>query len=169
MHKWLSEKGLPSLPAHYHDLAREVARDVLESFPYKEMKRLTRMPDYKYTMLYRLTPPTWMTDAAIRACCERLVADTETCSFAGEQTAHAMTKRIRSKDAVQVDVAVRDKILGYAKESDVESIFVPVNFMNAHCCCLVIKVQAKRIFFYDPLKQAPYKNACTALATHLKV
>jgi hypothetical protein len=29
------------------------------------MKRLTRMPDYKYTMLYRLTPPTWMTDAAI--------------------------------------------------------------------------------------------------------
>jgi len=50
---------------HYHDLAREVARYVLESFQYKEKKGLTRMPDYKYTMLYRLTPPTWMTDAAI--------------------------------------------------------------------------------------------------------
>ncbi|KAE8884809.1 hypothetical protein PF001_g16045 [Phytophthora fragariae] len=169
MHKWLSEEGLPSFPAQYHDLAREVARDVLESYPYKEMKGLSRMPDYKYTMLYRLTPPTWMTDAAIRACCERLVAGTGTCRFAGELTGRTMTKKTRSKDAVQVDVALRNRIMGYAKESAVESIFVPVNFMNAHWCCLVIKVQAKRIYFYDPLNQAPYKNACTALATHLKV
>ncbi|KAE9149819.1 hypothetical protein PF004_g32913 [Phytophthora fragariae] len=56
-----------------------------------------------------------------------------------------MTKKTRSKDAVQVDVALRNRIMGYAKESAVESIFVPVNFMNAHWCCLVIKVQAKRI------------------------
>ncbi|KAE8996907.1 hypothetical protein PF011_g15715 [Phytophthora fragariae] len=145
MHKWLSEEGLPSLPAQYHDLAREVARDVLESYPYKEVKGLSRMPDYKYTMLYRLTPPTWMTDAAIRACCERLVAGTGTCRFAGELTGRTMTKKTRSKDAVQVDVALRNRIMGYAKESAVESIFVPVNFMNAHWCCLVIKVQAKRI------------------------
>ncbi|KAE8999099.1 hypothetical protein PR002_g18562 [Phytophthora rubi] len=140
MHKWLSKEGLPSLPAQDHDLAREVARDVLESYPYKEMKGLSRMPDYKYTMLYRLTPPTWMTDAAIRACCERLVADTGTCRFAGELTRRTMTKKTRSKDAVQVDVALRNRIMAYAKESAVESIFVPVNFMNAHWCCLVIKV-----------------------------
>ncbi|KAE9113238.1 hypothetical protein PF007_g10798 [Phytophthora fragariae] len=35
-------------------------------------------------------------------------------------------------------------------------------------CREKIKVQAKRIFFYDPLNQAPYKNACSEIATHLK-
>ncbi|KAE8991704.1 hypothetical protein PR002_g20768 [Phytophthora rubi] len=30
------------------------------------------------------------------------------------------------------------------------------------------RVQAKRIFFYDPLNQAPYKNACSEIARHLK-
>ncbi|KAF1788024.1 hypothetical protein GQ600_11695 [Phytophthora cactorum] len=30
-------------------------------------------------------------------------------------------------------------------------------------------IQAKRIFYYDPLNQAPCFNAANAVATHLKI
>jgi hypothetical protein len=33
----------------------------------------------------------------------------------------------------------------------------------------MIKVEAKRIFYYDPLNQAPYKNMCSKIANNLKV
>jgi len=34
---------------------------------------------------------------------------------------------------------------------------------------LVVKVSAKRIYYYDPLNQAPYRNAAQAVAAHLKI
>jgi hypothetical protein len=169
MHKWLHDEGIPSLPAHYHGLAKDVAADILDSYPYKELSNLSLLPDYTYQMLYRATPPTWLTDAALSACCERLVSDYGECRFAGCATASTVSKRTRSKGGTAVDDQTRDKILNQAREVGVDAIFLPVNFMNAHWCCVVVKVQAKRIFFYDPLNQAPYKNACMQIATHLKV
>jgi hypothetical protein len=80
-----------------------------------------------------------------------------------------MSKRTRSEDGTAVDDQTRDMVVNQAREVGVDTIFLPVNFMNAHWCCLVVKVQAKRIFFYDPLNQAPYKNACMQIATQLKV
>jgi hypothetical protein len=102
MHKWLIDDGLPSLPAQYHDVAKEVARDIMESYPFKELENLPRLADYTYTLLYRLTPPTWLTDTALRACCERLVMDNNACRFAGLQTTSTSNKRTRSKDAEPV-------------------------------------------------------------------
>lgn len=67
-----------------------------------------------------------------------------------------------------VAAQLRDTILSQVREAGVDTIFLSVNFMNAHWCWLVIQVQAKRKIFYDPLKQAPYKNACSEIATHLK-
>ncbi|OWZ06516.1 hypothetical protein PHMEG_00021222 [Phytophthora megakarya] len=149
MHKWLYEEGMPS----------NVGRDILEPYPYKEIKWMLCLPDYNYTTLYRLTPPR----LAICACCERLVTTTGTCRFAGLQTA----KDTRNKNAGIMDTALRDRMVGYVNEADLETIFDPVNFMNAHWCCLEIKVQAKRIVFYDPLNQGPYENARMEIATHL--
>ncbi|POM70800.1 Hypothetical protein PHPALM_12711, partial [Phytophthora palmivora] len=73
LHVWLTEEGLPALPAQYHGLAQDVATDILNSYPYKGLEGLANHADYKYTLLYRAQPPTWLTDAAIQACCERLI------------------------------------------------------------------------------------------------
>jgi hypothetical protein len=169
MHKWLYDDGLPSLPAQYHDLAKDMARDIPDSYPYKELENLQHLPEYTYTLLYRLTPPTWLTDAALRACCDRLVMDNPVCRFAGLQTASTTTKRTRSKNAELVDVSVHDRVMAQVQVEGVDTVFIPVSFRNAHWCCLVIKVEAKRIFFYDPPNQAPYINACSKIATNLKV
>jgi hypothetical protein len=63
MHKWLTVQGIPALPAEYHDIGNKVAVDILESYPYKLIEGLPKSPDYAYSLLYRATPPTWLTDA----------------------------------------------------------------------------------------------------------
>ncbi|OWY98730.1 hypothetical protein PHMEG_00030436 [Phytophthora megakarya] len=90
-------------------------------------------------------------------------------TFAGIQSAVPATKRTRNTEAVPVDKATRDRIFSQVAESGVDTVMLPLNFSNAHWCCIVIKVNAKRIHHYDPLNQAPYKNACDAIATHLKL
>ncbi|OWZ07169.1 Cysteine protease [Phytophthora megakarya] len=49
------------------------------------------------------------------------------------------------------------------------TVYLPLNFQNAHWCCIVIKVNAKRIYYYDPLNQTPYMNSAKAVATTLKI
>ncbi|OWZ22258.1 hypothetical protein PHMEG_0003046 [Phytophthora megakarya] len=164
MHKRILEEDLTSLPAYYHFTANEVARDIVET-----AAELATLPDYKYTLLYRLTPPTWLTDVPLRACCERLVVDNMECRLACFQVASPMPKRTRTKNGAPVDVCLREKIMSLVQEANVDTIFLPVNFLNAHWCFLVIKTQSKRILFYDPLNQDPYKNASAEIATHLKV
>ncbi|ETL39932.1 hypothetical protein L916_08778 [Phytophthora nicotianae] len=61
MHKWLLEKGMPSLPAEYHESARKVASEVMATFPYKRINGLSNLPEYTYSILYRATPLTWLT------------------------------------------------------------------------------------------------------------
>ncbi|KAK1939882.1 hypothetical protein P3T76_008188 [Phytophthora citrophthora] len=73
LHVWLTEEGLPALLAQYHGLAHDVATDILNSYLYKGLEGLANHADYKYTILYRAQPSTWLTDAAIQACCERLI------------------------------------------------------------------------------------------------
>ncbi|KAI9994697.1 hypothetical protein PInf_011524 [Phytophthora infestans] len=65
--------------------------------------------------------------------------------------------------------AARDCVLKHAEDDGVESVFVPLNFGNLHWCCVVVKVAAKRIFYYDPLNQASYMNASKEVAVTLKI
>ncbi|ETM46346.1 hypothetical protein L914_08730, partial [Phytophthora nicotianae] len=164
MHKWLLEKGMPSLPAEYHESARKVASEVMATFPYKRINGLSNLPEYTYSILYRATPLTWLTDAAIQACCERLASDFIGCRFAGFQSAQLRTKRMHNSEETPVDAHVRDRIL-----EQVDTVLLPLNFMNFHWCCIVVKAHAKRIFFYDPLNQGPYMKAAQAIATQLKL
>ncbi|OWZ04242.1 hypothetical protein PHMEG_00023884 [Phytophthora megakarya] len=69
MHIWLTEQGIPSLPAGYHDCGQKVANEIWTSYPHKRIDGLPDMSDFDYSMLYRATPPTWLTDASIRALC----------------------------------------------------------------------------------------------------
>ncbi|KAG3224900.1 hypothetical protein PC129_g4448 [Phytophthora cactorum] len=78
-------------------------------------------------------------------------------------------KRTRNNDESPVEASIRDRILKQVAESGVDTVLLPLNFMNAHWCCVAIKVQAKRIIYYDLLNQAPYMNAANAIATHLKI
>ncbi|KUF86859.1 hypothetical protein AM587_10007852 [Phytophthora nicotianae] len=168
-HKWLLEGGLPSLPAGYHDLVRKVADDVEATFPYRLIPGLPQLEDYQYSLLYRAVPGIWLSDAAIRAVCERLVTDFPSCRFAGFVRAETTKKRTRNTDEMLVDSIVRNRISTQVAESGVDTVFLPLNFMNYHWCCIVIKVQAKRIFFYDPLNQGPYRNSALAIANYLKI
>ncbi|KAK1930965.1 Ubiquitin-like-specific protease 1 [Phytophthora citrophthora] len=169
LHVWLTEEGRPALPAQYHGLAQDVATDILNSYPDKGLEGLANHADYKYTLLYRAQPPTWLMDAAIQACCERFIQKNNDCCFAGFVTGSVSKKRTRTVDGSLVGTSVRERLMSQIAEQGVDTVFLPINFMNAHWCCIVVKVQAKRIYFYDPLGQAPYKNACSTIATRLKV
>ncbi|OWZ20484.1 LOW QUALITY PROTEIN: hypothetical protein PHMEG_0005100 [Phytophthora megakarya] len=169
MHKWLTEQGIPSLPAEYHQYGNKVAAEILSTYPHKRIEGLPEMTDFNYSMLYRATPPTWLTDASIRALCLRLAKDYPACRFAGFQSAAATTKRTRASEATVMERETRDRVLAQVAEPGVDTVMLPLNFSNAHWCCLVVKVSAKRIYYYDPLNQAPYRNAAQAVATHLKV
>ncbi|KAF1778068.1 hypothetical protein GQ600_15005 [Phytophthora cactorum] len=60
-------------------------------------------------------------------------------------------KRTRNNNESPVNASTRDRILQQVAENGVDTI------------------QAKRIFYYDPLNQAPRFNAANAVATHLKI
>ncbi|KAF1795805.1 hypothetical protein GQ600_17341 [Phytophthora cactorum] len=65
-HKWLSEEALPALGAEYHEEARQLSDQVLNTYPYTPIEGLDNAPDYVYSMLYRAIPPSWLADASIR-------------------------------------------------------------------------------------------------------
>ncbi|OWZ02724.1 hypothetical protein PHMEG_00025668 [Phytophthora megakarya] len=169
MHKWLTQDGIPSLPAEYHGIGSKVAEDIQASYPRKRILGLPCDHDFEYAMLYRAIPPTWLTDASIRALCLRLVTDYPACRFAGFQSATSKAKRTRKDDDVVLDKHIRDRVIAQAAEPGVDTVLLPLNFSSAHWCCVVVKVSAKRIYYYDPLNQAPYRNAARAVATHLKI
>jgi hypothetical protein len=168
LHTWLCEEGLPSLPAEYHVLVSEVADAVLATYPYEQLDGLPALADFTHTLLYRPTPPTWLTDAATHACCVRLVHDFTNCRFAGFQSLVARSKRTRTSSANPIDVKTWDRIFQLVAKPGVDTVFLPLNFMNAHWCCVVVKVKAKRIYYYDPLNQAPYMNAAAGVCAHLR-
>ncbi|OWZ18957.1 hypothetical protein PHMEG_0006872 [Phytophthora megakarya] len=150
MHTWLLAEGLPSLPVRYYDLVKDVGCDVMDSYPYKEVEiclnwRITSTPSH------------------------RLVADNPEYRFAGFQTMSGSIKRTHNMGALAVDAALHYRIMGQVVEASVATIFLLINFLNAQWCCLVIKVQAKRIYRYVLLNQASFKNPCMTIATHRKI
>ncbi|OWZ19108.1 hypothetical protein PHMEG_0006692 [Phytophthora megakarya] len=98
MHKWLTCEHIPALPAECHDMANMVAAEVLETYPYTQIQGIPSMKDFVHSMLYRATPPTWLTDASIRTLCLRLADDFSASRFAGFQSAAASKKRTRKSD-----------------------------------------------------------------------
>jgi hypothetical protein len=169
MHKWLVENGLPALPAAYHHVVNDVASKILAAYPFKRIEGLENMGDYVFSMLYRLTPPTWLTDASMSALCLRLVNDYPECRFAGFQSAETTRRRTRSNNDTHAMMETSARVLQYVEEEGVETVLLPLNFHNAHWCCVIVKVKAKRIFYYDPLNQKPYMNAAKAIATSFKL
>ncbi|KUF74548.1 hypothetical protein AM587_10006904 [Phytophthora nicotianae] len=120
-------------------------------------------------MLYTVSPPEWLTDAAIRAVCWRLTEDYPTCRFAGFQSASPKQNRTRNKENDLVDVSIRTAVQQYIRDDSVQTVMLPLNFDNFHWCCVVIKVTEKRIYSYDPLNQTAYVNACSDIATTMKI
>ncbi|ETK85913.1 hypothetical protein L915_09406 [Phytophthora nicotianae] len=148
MHKWLLEVGIPSLPAQYHDKARQLAAEVLSSNPYTRIPGLPDAPEYSYAMLFRAVPPMWLTDAAILALCWRLTNDYCSSRFAGFLPCVATTRRKRNAEERPIEEAVRKRVLQQVAKRG---------------------VGAKRIFYYDPMNQAAYNNTAKAVATNLKI
>ncbi|KAI9987174.1 hypothetical protein PInf_023142 [Phytophthora infestans] len=64
MHMWLVAEAIAALPAEQHDIVKQVADKVMETFSYERITGLPNLPDYDYAMLYSASPPTWLTDAA---------------------------------------------------------------------------------------------------------
>ncbi|OWZ08306.1 hypothetical protein PHMEG_00019171 [Phytophthora megakarya] len=125
--------------------------------------------DFQYSILDRANPPSWLSDAAIRACCERLMMDYPHCRYSGFIAATVKTKHTRTCDEVPVDSTMRDRILCQVGEPRVNTVLIALSFGNAHWCCVVINVQAKCIFYYDHLNQYPYRSAESSIWTHLKI
>ncbi|KAI9990666.1 hypothetical protein PInf_018223 [Phytophthora infestans] len=169
MHKWLVEEAIAVLPAEHHDIVKKVVDEALETFPYELFTELPNLQDYDYAMLYSASPSTWLTDAAIRALCWRLSGDYPTCKFAGFQSVLLKSKRTRNSEGHPMDGAFQASVLQHAADGAVETVLLPLNFNNFHWCCVVTKVKKKRIYYYDPLKQAPYMKTARGVATNLKI
>ncbi|KAL3674455.1 hypothetical protein V7S43_000404 [Phytophthora oleae] len=169
MNKSLMEEGLPALPAEYHALAKKVADEVLKTYPYTQLPGLPNIQDFQFVLLYKATPPTWLSAAAIRALCERLVADFPVFRFAGFQSAVTKSKKTRSADLNQVEESTLNRILHQVKERGVDVVMLPLNFGNTHWCCVVVRVKAKRIFYYDPLNQSAYLQPAGDIAKYMKI
>ncbi|KAL3658029.1 hypothetical protein V7S43_017071 [Phytophthora oleae] len=150
MHKWLMEESLPALPAEYHASAKQVADEVLKTYPYTQLPGLPNIQDFQFVLLYRATPPTWLSDAAIRALFTK-------------------SKKTRSTDLNQVEESTLNRMLHQVGERGVDVVMLPLNFGNAHWCCVVVRVKAKRIFYYDPLNQSAYLQPAGDIAKHIKI
>lgn len=168
-HKWLVDEGLPALPAEYHSNASKVGEDILGTYPKKQIQGLPMLPEFQFSLLYTVKPTTWLSDGAIRALCERLVNDYPGCRFAGFQDAVMMSKKTRSTQDNPVQDRIRDRIIQQVGEPGVDVVLLPLNFHNAHWCCVVVRVEVKRIFYYDPLNQASYLQSARSIATFLKI
>jgi hypothetical protein len=169
LHKWLLESALPSLPAEWHAGVEEVAERVMATYPYKSIDGLANCPDYMFAMLYRCTPPTWLTDACIRALCDRLVADFPTARYGGVLISEPRKgSRTRSSKLLPLDVGLTVRVQALVQEAGIDTVLFPVNFNDAHWCGIVVKVEAKCIYFYDPLNQSDYLSACESLAKSMK-
>ncbi|KAE9095774.1 hypothetical protein PF007_g17260 [Phytophthora fragariae] len=169
LHKWLTVEGIPALSAKYHDVANQVATQVLETYPYTQIDGLPALPDFTFSMLYRVIPPTWLSDASIRALCVHLTHDFPSCRFAGFQDAVPHKTRTRRSSAAPVSKEIQDRVFQQVAEEGVECVLLPLNFHNTHWCCLMVVVSTQRIFYYDPLNQAVYLKAANAIAQHLKI
>ncbi|ETP16357.1 hypothetical protein F441_09030 [Phytophthora nicotianae CJ01A1] len=167
-HKWILEEGLSALPAQYHYLAKQVADEVMNNYPYKNINGLSGSNELVYSMLYRAVPPAWLSDACIRGLAIRLVADNPSARFAGFQTVTTRTSRARAVGESLVSSDVLARLIHQIAEMGMETALLALTFHNAHWCCIVVKVTDKRIFYYDPLNQKPYMRAAKEVATYLK-
>ncbi|OWZ16801.1 hypothetical protein PHMEG_0009353 [Phytophthora megakarya] len=156
MHKWITVEGIPALPAAYHDLANKVAVDVVNSYPFKPITGRPETPEFTYLMLYRAIPPTWLSDASINGLCLCLMHDFPSYRFAGFQDATPTKTKTRNSSAVPATREIQDGVFQQVSVGSVECVLVPLNFHNAHWCCLVVQVSTRRIFYYNPLNQALY-------------
>jgi hypothetical protein len=134
MHKWLTEQGIPSLPAEYHDYRNDVAAEILSTYPHKRIQGLPTMADFDYSMLYRATAPTWLTDASIRALCLRLSSDYPSCRFTGFPSVTATKKRTRGTEQNMMEKTTRERVVAQVEEPGVDTVMLPLNFSNAHWC-----------------------------------
>ncbi|ETI41946.1 hypothetical protein F442_12746 [Phytophthora nicotianae P10297] len=74
-YKWMTEIGIPALPAENHGLAKKIAEKVESTYPYQQIQGLPGVADFQYGMLYRATPPSWLSNSFIRALCLRRCRD----------------------------------------------------------------------------------------------
>ncbi|OWZ09102.1 LOW QUALITY PROTEIN: hypothetical protein PHMEG_00018252 [Phytophthora megakarya] len=72
-------------------------------------------------------------------------------------------KRTRTSEDKPIQDRTRDRILQQVVESGVDVVLLSLNFHNAHWCCVVIRVQAKPIVYYDPINQASYVQSARQL------
>ncbi|GMF44485.1 unnamed protein product [Phytophthora fragariaefolia] len=79
------------------------------------------------------------------------------------------SKKTRGTEGNPVQDRIRERILQQVREPGVDVVLLPLNFHNAHWCCVVIRVEANRIFNYDPLNQASYLQSARAIATFFKI
>ncbi|KAG1707949.1 hypothetical protein DVH05_024601 [Phytophthora capsici] len=79
------------------------------------------------------------------------------------------SKRTRNSEGHPVDSTILATVLQHAAVDAVETVLLPLNVNNVHWCCVVVKVKEKRIYYYDPLNQAPYTNTASGVATNLKI
>lgn len=75
------------MPVHQHNLVLQAGDTIVKAGPFSKIQGVPSALEYNYSMLYRATPPTWLSDACIRGLSDRLSAGFEHAYFGRLQTA----------------------------------------------------------------------------------
>jgi hypothetical protein len=117
--------------------------------------------EFVYAILYRALPPTYLNDAMINAACERIMALYPRTRYIGGTTASFRTK------TQGINRNTLTRIKDFVAGGDVDTVFIPVNFGNAHWCGIIVGVPEKIIFTYDPLNHTDFRTSLTRLGDSL--
>ncbi|RLN37245.1 hypothetical protein BBJ28_00016762 [Nothophytophthora sp. Chile5] len=148
-----------------HKPVRGAAARVQAAYPSDSIPDVPSYPGCTIATLYRTTPPTWLNGSFIRVVCHRFDQDSPAVRYIGEQKIKPKSRR--NLEPV-MDVEIVDRVNVTVEETGVDAVLISVNFAGAHWCCIVVKVEDKRIYFYDHLNQAAFKTMCYYLACSLK-
>ncbi|KAJ0392521.1 hypothetical protein ATCC90586_011968 [Pythium insidiosum] len=156
--RWMQPDMAVAVRAEDQDEVKMLSSMILSTFPYDVVAILGT--DYHYHMLYRLQPPHYVSDALIRALCERLESHHLNVRYGGMLTAKATKKR---REQV-IDESIRAMLTLFADTEGISGVMLPVNFGNQHWCCIIVDFVGSAIRYYDPLNSRDYRTALDGLS-----
>ncbi|KAJ8538988.1 hypothetical protein ON010_g12882 [Phytophthora cinnamomi] len=155
MNEWLLKKVIGCIEPQIYSEVREVADMVATTHPYIKSAGREAVLDHDLAMMYRASPPVWLSDSCIRALCVRLIE------------ADQQLKCARNRQLQEVDPGVLAMMKAAVDIRSVKFVMIPVNFNDAHWCAVVVRSAEKRMYNYDSLLPSvfsgPVKRHCQKL------
>jgi hypothetical protein len=122
------KKCRANFPANRQEIVLSTADTIMKTYPNTCLLDFDG-DEYRYSILYRALPPTYLNDAIIRAACLRMQAKTPSVRYADVPPAKPKTARSKAQ---ATPAALNIRVAKLANENGVETVLLSVNYGNAH-------------------------------------